>query len=257
MNPIRFGTDAREMVGFYHAAQQDPRAPGVLICNPFGPEAIRSYRMLRLLADRLAAAGCAVLRFDYYGTGDSAGDDDSASLAAWAGDIGVAHRELLTRCGKANVVWIGLRLGASLCTFAAQSARPNLKHLVLWDPILYGSEYLEVFRSARSAGSVTPLYETMGFEFPERFCNELRALNLASTGPVKVPRATLIVGADNEESQRLRSSLASSQASADTSIDWTVSHTVNEWNSEKALNSAVIPMQLLQLIESKVMEPAK
>jgi len=254
MNPIRFGADAREMVGFYHAAaQQDPRAPAVLICNPFGPEAIRSYRMLRLLADRLAAAGCTVLRFDYYGTGDSAGEDDSASLAAWAGDIGVAHRELLTRCGATSVVWIGLRLGASLCTLAAQVPRPHLKQLVLWDPIVSGSEYLNVFHSVDSVGRATPLFETMGFEFSERFRNELRALNLEGIGPLKAPRATLIVGTDTEESQRLRSSLARAGAS----IDWNVSDTVSDWNSEKALNSAVIPMQLLQLIEAKVMGPSK
>ncbi|HEU4781112.1 MAG TPA: alpha/beta hydrolase [Steroidobacteraceae bacterium] len=249
MTPVRFGAEAREMLGFYHApARVVASAPAVLLCSPFGPEAIRSYRMLRLLADRLAAAGCPVLRFDYHGTGDSPGEDDVASLPGWAGDIGVAHRELAARSGKNTVAWIGLRLGASLCAMAAQTVRAGLGLLVLWDPVITGMTYLETYRS-QSGPHAGVAFETMGFEFSDRFRNDLSTLNLANVVMPAGTRVTTIVGSENEPALALKSSLAK----AEVKLDWTVSPAVAEWNSEKALNSAVIPMQLLQGIESKVM----
>ena len=252
MTPVRFGTETREMLGFYHApARAVASAPAVLLCNPFGPEAIRSYRMLRLLADRLGQAGCPVLRFDYHGTGDSPGDDDVASLSGWAGDIGVAHRELAARSGKSTVAWIGLRLGASLCVLAAQTVRTGLGLLVLWDPVITGMSYLEIYRS-QSGPHAGVGFETMGFEFSDRFRNDLSTLNLPNLNLPAGTQVTAIVGSEDSHASALKAALTRSQVA----LDWTVSPAVAEWNSEKALNSAVIPMQLLQGIESKVMERA-
>jgi pimeloyl-ACP methyl ester carboxylesterase len=249
MTPIRFGAETREMLGFYHApARVVADTPAVLLCSPFGPEAIRSYRMLRLLADRLATAGCPVLRFDYHGTGDSPGEDDVASLPGWAGDIGVAHRELAARSGKNTTAWIGLRLGASLAALAAQTVRAGLGLLVLWDPVIAGVGFLETYRS-QSGPRAGVGFETMGFEFSDRFRNDLTTLNLANLALPADTRVAAIVGSDNDSAQALKAALTRSEVK----LDWTVSPAVAEWNSEKALNSAVIPMQLLQGIESKVL----
>jgi pimeloyl-ACP methyl ester carboxylesterase len=249
MTPIRFGTGTREMLGFYHAAARAvPEAPAVLLCPPFGPEAIRSYRMLRLLADRLSAAGSPVLRFDYHGTGDSPGDDEVASLPGWAGDIGVAHRELATRSGKGAVAWVGLRMGASLCALAAQATRLPLQLLVLWDPVIAGAGYLDAYRS-QSGPHAGTAFETMGFEFPDRFRNDLTTLNLAEIALPEKSRVAVIVGAEDSSAGALKSSLQRRGVQ----LDWTASPAVAEWNSEKALNSAVIPMQLLQGIETKLL----
>jgi pimeloyl-ACP methyl ester carboxylesterase len=248
MTPVRFGSGTREMLGFYHApARPLPGLPAVLLCPPFGPEAIRSYRMLRLLADRLSAAGSPVLRFDYHGTGDSPGEDHAASLTGWAGDVGVAHRELAARSGKSSVAWVGLRLGATLCALAAQALRAPLQLLVLWDPVIVGAPYLDVYRS-QSGPHAGVAFETMGFEFPDRFRNDLATLNLADVALAGGSRVAAIVGAEDPPAQALRHNLQR----AGVSLDWTVSAAVAEWNSEKALNSAVIPMQLLQGIEAKL-----
>jgi alpha/beta superfamily hydrolase len=249
MTPVRFGTGTREMVGFFHPpARAVPEAPAVLLCSPFGPEAIRSYRMLRLLADRLAAAGCPVLRFDYHGTGDSPGDDDVASLPGWAGDLGTAHRELVARSGKSAVAWVGLRLGASLCSLAAQAVRPAPGLVVLWDPVISGLSFLETYRS-HSGPNIGVAFETMGFEFSDRFRNDLVALDLASVSlPGDLP-VTVIVGHEDRAAAAMKQSFERAKVQ----LDWTVSPAVAEWNSEKALNSAVIPMQVLQGIEAKIL----
>ena len=237
------------MIGFYHApAQAVAGSPAVLICNPFGPEAVRSYRMLRLLADRLSASGCAVLRFDYYGTGDSPGEDESASLVGWAGDIGSAHRELMARSGKANAAWVGVRLGASLCALSAQTSRPQLQHVVMWDPVILGSSYLESFGGAAAAAPGT-IIEVLGFALPDRFKNELRGLNLPALEPFRM-RATIILGEENATTRQWQAALAAVNAPA----EWVVSRAAAAWNSDKAMNTAVIPAELLRLIESKLLQ---
>ena len=64
---------------------------GVVIVPPLGYEYWSSHRTLRTLAERLAQNGCLALRFDFDGTGDSAGDQwDPARLEAWQSNIGQA-----------------------------------------------------------------------------------------------------------------------------------------------------------------------
>src|SRR5436190_8330984 len=93
--PLFFGPEQRSLFGWYHAPKDAGRELAVVICPPFGHEYINSHRSLRHLADRLAEQGMAALRFDYDGTGDSAGGDtEAARVAAWRESIVIAMREL-------------------------------------------------------------------------------------------------------------------------------------------------------------------
>jgi hypothetical protein len=123
--------------------------------------------------------------------------------------------------------------------------------LVLWDPVVSGLTYLETYRS-QSGPRAGVAFETMGFEFPDRFRNDLTTLNLGNLTLPADTRVTAIVGGEYEPALALKAALTRSQVR----LDWTVSPAVGEWNSEKALNSAVVPMQLLQGIEAKVLERA-
>ncbi len=94
------------------------------------------------MAERLCAEGFAVLRFDFHGTGDSAGDErDPGRVEAWKRDIGAAIDEARARSGVADVSLVGLRLGA---TFAAEVAshRDDVASAVLWHPFLTGSAFV-------------------------------------------------------------------------------------------------------------------
>lgn len=261
MNLLRFGSAHREMVGFYHPpAQNVAQHPAVLICNPFGPEAIRSYRMLRLFADRLARTGCPVLRFDYFGTGDSPGEDEAASLIGWAGDIGSAHRELMTRSGKSSVAWLGVRLGGSLAALAAQSSRAPLRNLVLWDPVFDGVGYLEFLASdLEHHGLGQPVkvdkgdrIEVMGFALPAGFKNELRGFQLSAITTLAVSRCTAILSAETDASRQWQTAMAATSLKTGS---W-VSNTDAGWNSDKAMNTGAVPADVLRTIESKLLEPA-
>src|SRR5262245_31625053 len=104
--PMYFGPTDAALFGWYHAPAGD-RSPtaGVVICPPLGHEYINSHRSLRHLADALADAGMAALRFDYYGTGDSAEVDQGADeLAAWMTSIHEAIPAVRSRIGRAPLV---------------------------------------------------------------------------------------------------------------------------------------------------------
>jgi hypothetical protein len=79
---------------------------------PFGQEGIRAHRLYRVMSDRLAAAGYHVLRFDYYGSGDSAGSDEEWDVQGSIADAQAALAELLRRSRAPRWSAVGLRWAA-------------------------------------------------------------------------------------------------------------------------------------------------
>jgi predicted alpha/beta hydrolase len=164
------------LAGFVHHPDR-PTGRGVLICPPFGYEATCAYRTLRCLADRLAAGGNLVLRFDYEGTGASAGTGIKADeLERWAGSV-VTGLEELRRRGVARPAIVGLRLGAALAAAAAGSEH-DTGPIVLWEPILSGRQ---VYRELRAQTATTPggalgdgALNAFGHQVPRAVANTLR-----------------------------------------------------------------------------------
>jgi pimeloyl-ACP methyl ester carboxylesterase len=208
MLPIHLGADTRRLFGMFHARNPAMAArSAVLLCNPFGREAIQLHRLYRVLADRMSRVGCDVLRFDYYGTGESGGEDSDADLDLWAGDVLTAHAELLRRSGNHRVVWAGARLGATLAQRMA--ARAPLARLVLLDPIADGRDYLDGLREQHAENLIESerrqlpplaatfrddqtqfLDEASGFAVPRGFCDSLRAIRFA---PDRVAADTVVI----------------------------------------------------------------
>lgn len=189
MTPALIGPPARPLFALWHEVPGATRA--VLLCAPFGHEAIRSHRLHRVLADRLAADGIAVLRFDYHATGDSPGEDEEGDLAGWQQDVLAADAELRRRQPGADVTWCGARLGAALVLRAAAATPVPPRRLLLWDPVLDGRAYLDRLRAAHVAAlelsycipepawrapSSQPLTEAIGFAISPRLHAELQAL---------------------------------------------------------------------------------
>jgi len=144
MPALRFGPPDRQLFGFHHApAGVTPRLTSVLLCNPFGQEALRCQRMFRMLGERLARAGFHVLRFDYFATGDSDGDCEEADLGVWKDNIVRSSHELRERAHTSRAAWVGLGLGGSLAARASLQLHTSLAALILWEPVFDGKGYLE------------------------------------------------------------------------------------------------------------------
>ena len=144
--PLFFGPTDRPLFGWLHRAEQ-PSPLGVVVCNPFGYEAICAHRGLRHFAEGAAAAGVPALRFDYDGTGDSAGDDlDPDRLGAWIASARHAADELRRLAGVERIAFLGLRLGALVATLAALG-RDDVDSLILIAPVVAGKGHVRELRA--------------------------------------------------------------------------------------------------------------
>lgn len=133
--PCHFDSQG-ELFGVYHPAAA-PAAKAVLLCPPLGQEQARSHRLYRQLAHALAADGIPALRFDYFGSGDSAGESEERDWHRCQADALTATTELRKLSGCAQVVAFGARLGGSVALAVAKAAA--FVELILWDPVLDGA----------------------------------------------------------------------------------------------------------------------
>jgi hypothetical protein len=104
--PLMFGPASRQVFGVFHAADQErAEDTAVLLCPPFGQEGLRTHRFFKVLAERLSRAGIATLRFDFYGSGDSPGDESEGELDGWRRDLcSRARRAAPARAGRLHRV---------------------------------------------------------------------------------------------------------------------------------------------------------
>ncbi len=150
MNLLFFGSTGRQLFGAYHVPPASVAGRGAaLLCPPWGSEYLVSHRIFRRLAVRLSESGYHVLRFDYFGTGDSAGASVDGDLDTWQADAEVALQELRDMSGFSSVATFGIRLGAVVAWRLATTQR-DIHTAVLWDPITSGGEYVRELEAAQS-----------------------------------------------------------------------------------------------------------
>jgi len=202
------GSRADTFFAILNPAARRPTQSAVLICPPFGWEEICSYRSRRLWARRLAMAGHPVLRFDWPGSGDSAGGpDDPDRLDAWTGAVFQASDWLSEAAGEAPITAIGIGLGGIIaCRAALQGA--DLGQLILWGASAKGRDQVRELRAfsrlevaatpspdgaaAATDGSITANGHTMS----EQTVAELTALELTSATPGIHTRRALLLSRD-------------------------------------------------------------
>lgn len=194
-----FDVQGRALFGAWHGARS-PRAL-LLMCPPLLHEHVRSYRFFSHLADRFAAAGVACLRFDYAGTGDSAGADEAFTPRRAHVDIAGAARELRRRGGEGlPLVLMGIRASALLLPGAIEAVAPDA--LWLWQPECDGADYLARVEaqdlSARSDPRRYPARplprpadadELMGFRVAGELRRHLAQVRLGAALPPSLPLA--------------------------------------------------------------------
>ena len=265
MTPFTFGPGARQLVGFYHPPEKTvPGRPALLMGNPLGHEATRIHRLYRVVAERLARQGVAVLRFDYHGSGDSPGDDTDGDMAGWRQDMLAAHTELARLASPRSVAWLASRLGAALAVQASAQVA-GLDRLVLWDPIVDGAAYVRELRVdhaealdlsfyardkswyvARPERLTTPLTEAIGFGIgPALFdqMSTLRAEGLQLPGHVDT-----LVFADPADTRVTRWCETQQRAHRPVRLE-ALSHPI-VWTSDPLANSAIVPADVTQRFSS-------
>jgi dienelactone hydrolase len=155
MTPVTFD----ECFGWLHAPRNGAGSDvGVVICTGLIQDAILAYGSLRVLADDLAAAGYATLRFDYPATGDSCDDavEKDGHWAAWQRSVDQAANWLRATTGAKRLVLVGLRLGTTLAVLAA-ARREDVAALLLFEPVVSGRNYVrQLFLEVEMLSGTTP-----------------------------------------------------------------------------------------------------
>jgi pimeloyl-ACP methyl ester carboxylesterase len=255
MTPLFFGSNARRLFGLYTPPRtRVARARAYVICHPWGQEYLRAHRSVRQLGNMLAGAGHHVLRFDYYGTGDSDGDMVDADLAGWEKDIETAMDEVMDSAGTTRVCLVGLRLGGTLSARVAARRPKKVEALALWDPVVSGREYLDEVvmdekRHLRKCGTYQARsgpgggHEVRGFPLTARLANDIAGIELVPMVPTLPERMYVVVSRALESHASLRDALAAraNGAQAFEQIDSPAA-----WLNHQNLGAGAIPVKLLE-----------
>ena len=195
--PYWFGSAERPLFGWLHRPTGTVRRGGVLLCKPIGYDALLTHRAYRRMAEAFAADGVMALRFNYWGTGDSAGtDDDGCDFDGWLASLEAARHELERACGGGPITMLGARMGGTLAAISA-GARP-VDQLILWNPVANGRSYVRELRAlaALTPGAETPgaggELEAGGFRFPAALQMAIGAVTPQSIVQAPSPRVLLL-----------------------------------------------------------------
>jgi len=214
-----FEVDGTRLYVAFHLPGGRPRA-GVLMCPPLLEERKGAGRVCVELAERLASLGIASLRFDYRGSGDSEGEQEQMSLDSCLADIAAALGRLRRRIER-PVMLVGLRLGASLGTLAAERLE-GIDALLLWQPVASGEDFYllnlrrHMFRrsligagghaasGAAGGDAGADTVDLDGFVLRREFCEELRRIDLSRIEPPAPSKAILQLSFNREPQKALR-----------------------------------------------------
>ena len=208
---------------------------------------MRCHRAFRQLSTLFTKAGFPVLRFDYFGTGDSGGEGEQGTIDRWVDDVGTAIQELKDTAGVKRVSLIGLRLGATLALMCSEG-RDDIQDLVCWDPIVDGKEYnRDLLRAAGlNGGPVSGTIGILGFPLTERMRADLNQLDLTKHRP-GAKRPMVVVSSETSEYTNLKNSLESSPG-----FEYHHIPSEGNWNEVDNFGSMLLPQAIIQGIVASV-----
>lgn len=246
MNCFFFGSSDRSLFGVYQPPKgRLARDEGIVLCYPMGQEYMRSHRAFRQLSNLLSRAGYHVLRFDYYGTGDSMGESEDVSMQQWQQDIGTAIEELKDNAGIEKVSLVGLRLGAAMAVQAG-AGRADVHDVVLWDPVVSGDAYLSNLLE-HVEGPRSGTVGVLGFPLTPSLQEEIGDLDISSPGEVVASKLAVFVSDDLDEYRRLQRSWADNGIAC----DFACIPCAGNWNEVDNFGSALVPQEIIQGIVAR------
>jgi alpha-beta hydrolase superfamily lysophospholipase len=185
-----FGPADRPLAGWW-TAPDSPSCDGVVIAQPLGYEYWSCHRSLRTLAESLARAGWHVLRFDWDGTGDSAGAaDDPDRMAAWRASLANAVTAM-RNAGMRRVVLIGVRLGATFALLDA--AALDVDEIIACAPLASGKRFVKELKLLGLEDPENPGCLTYsGLHVGPTTIADLTGIDLRKRAPPAVGRTLLV-----------------------------------------------------------------
>lgn len=258
IEPFYFKSNSNLLYGCFHSPRSaNNRDCCIVLCSSIGEEYIRFHRALRQLAELFTKAGFPVLRFDFYGCGDSSGDFQQCSFKQMKNDVYAAVNEMRTKSGIEKVCLTGLRAGASMALFAAIEDL-NVDSLILWDPVIKGDDYINELKTLHnnmmSYAHVMPKPELtnrknpelLGYSYAPELINDIKSINLLAV--TRKPANNILIIESNKmcHQQQFYDYLKNK------SINIKKMQLLNPqlWVWEEAFGKVQVPIQILQSIVS-------
>lgn len=223
MHPYYFGDSDRSLYGVYEPPRSSAMLDaGVLLCSPLAQEYMRSHWAFRQLANQLTKSGLHCMRFDYYGSGDSAGQSIDGSMVQWHCDVDTGLTELEDMAGIKKMSLVGLRFGAAIAAMAPVQGH-KVGNLVLWDPVVNGATYMENLRRMHQSMLKDHIHyidpwsqrakrepaELFGFSFSDRMLEDIQSLDLLEHKEFSAANIFLFVSEERQEYNELKEHLQS------------------------------------------------
>lgn len=256
MQPFYFGSSERPLFGVYHRPEGgSAKASAVLLCQPLGHEYLRAHRAFRNLAVALAGLGFHVLRFDYFGSGDSGGVGEDTTVDQCLEDIATAIEELKDMSGRTRVSLIGLRFGATLASLAAAS-RSDVDRVVLWDPVVDGKAYLDEvvtlhrrWRKDRlgDPGGPASALEVLGFPMTEAGVRRISETALLASAAKGAHAVSLLASEEHPSYGALHEVLKSAEKPPGVCC---VVPGAGNWTREDLVHHTLLPHAMMKVISS-------
>jgi hypothetical protein len=132
------------------------RFPGALLLHGFTGTKTESHRMFVKLSRRLAEQGVASLRFDFRGSGDSAGEFENLTIRSEIADALEAIRFLARykRVNSRRLALIGMSMGGAIASHVVAREKSRVKTLVLWAPVAEGAGILDGLSTPEAVASL-------------------------------------------------------------------------------------------------------
>jgi len=136
----------QQIFGILHRPQIPSNPPVVLILHGFASSKHGSNRCYVTLAEKLAQAGIAALRFDFRGSGDSEGSLSEITLEDLVSDALSVVENLgsLPGIDATRVALFGASLGGTISILTAARLQ-IIKTLILWAPVASGELWYRDF----------------------------------------------------------------------------------------------------------------
>ena len=134
--PVTFERQGQQLVGMLHLPAEAGKFPAVVMFHGFTGNKQEAHRMFVEMSRTLAADGIASLRFDFLGSGDSAGKFSDVTLAGEIADAREALRFLRGRkeIDTQRIGILGMSMGGLVASFILAEDK-NIKTAALWCPV--------------------------------------------------------------------------------------------------------------------------
>lgn len=188
----------------------DENALGLLFVPPLMHEQPRSRRFITEAASEFSLLGMPVLRFDFFGSGDSSGEDSETDLSTMRDDVTCAVMALCEKAGVRRVALVAWRAGA-FPAWSWLSEGGNAQLLLLWEPELHGSQWIDELEALDMCERVSPTRYTgrrpmdasandgqlMGYSASPSFRSEVATIDIP--GSDRYPKFPVwVVGRDDD-----------------------------------------------------------